>query len=308
MSVGLQALVFQTSYTRLAKTLGYFEDENLDVEIITGEVTSNNVQALIGGSLSAYQGGPEALSANEQGGDLVFVAGGGNTSIWDIITTPEITSLKQLEGKPVGVSSLASISTVAVRQALEAQGVDTDKVRFVPAGGTSKRLAALQSGQTRAGPIGIPQNYQAEDKGFRNFGNTSLDLGAPPLVASTVTVSKKWAEENSEALVRFLRAYQRVIDDLYDPAMKDKLAEILSTELKVPVKYTARAIEDTFLSEGGKNAPIGEEGRVDPEALQNAADAFLEFGALKKKIDAARFIDESYLEQAQQTLKDSPPK
>ena len=139
MKVGLQALVLQTAYPRLAQELGYFEDENLDVELLTGEVTSNNVQALIGGSLDAYLGGPEALAANEQGGDLIFVVGAANNSIWDIVTDPKVTDLKQIEGKAYGVSSLASISTAAAKAALEANGVDTSKVKFVAAGGTSKR-------------------------------------------------------------------------------------------------------------------------------------------------------------------------
>ncbi|MEX2288989.1 MAG: ABC transporter substrate-binding protein [Mycobacteriales bacterium] len=309
MKVGLQALVIQTSYPRLADALGYFEDENLEVELLTGEVTSNNVQALIGGSLDAYLGGPEALAANEQGADLIFVVGAANNSIWDVVTSPEITDLKQLEGKAYGVSSLASISTAAARAGLEAKGVDTSKIKFVAAGGTSKRYAALKAGQVQGATLGIPQNYQAEDQdGFKNFGNTSVDLGAPTINASTLTVSKKWAEANEEALVRFLRAYQRVINDLYDPAMKDKLTEVIAAQLKVPEKYAARGIEDLFLDNDGKDPAVGKDGRTDPESLQNSADAFVEIGALKSKIDPTKYIDESYLERAQQTLEDSPPK
>jgi ABC-type nitrate/sulfonate/bicarbonate transport system substrate-binding protein len=309
MTVGLQALVLQTSYPRLADGLGYFEDENLEVELLTGEVTSNNVQALIGGSLDAYLGGPEALAANEQGGDLIFVVGAANNSIWDIVAQPSITDLKQLEGKSYGVSSLASISTAAAKAALVKNGVDIKKVNFLPAGGTSKRYAALQAGQVQAATLGIPQNYQAEeDDGFKNFGNTSVDLGAPAINASVLTVSEKWAKANSACLVRFLRAYQRVINDLYDPAKKDQLTEVVATQLKVPAKYAARGIEELFLENEGKDPAVGKEGRIDQESLQNSADAFVEIGALKKKIDATQYVDESYLDQAQQTLEDSPPK
>jgi NitT/TauT family transport system substrate-binding protein len=309
MKVGLQALVLQTAYPRLAQELGYYEDENLEVELLTGEVTSNNVQALIGGSLDAYLGGPEALAANEQGGDLIFVVGAANNSIWDITTDPKITDLKQIEGKAYGVSSLASISTAAAKAALEANGVDTSKVKFVAAGGTSKRYAALKAGQVQAATLGIPQNYQAEEKdGFKNFGNTSIDLGAPPINASLLTVSDKWAKANSDCLVRFLRAYQRVVTDLYDPAMKDKLTEIVSTQLKVEPKYAARAIDELFLDNDGKDPAVGKDARIDKQSLQNSVEAFVEIGALKKKVDAAPFVDESYLERAQQTLKESPPK
>lgn len=308
MKVGVQALVVQTSYPRIAEALGYFEDENLEVEILTGEVTSNNVQAIMGGSLDAYLGGPEALAANEQGGDLIFVVGAANNSIWDVVTLPEITDLKELEGKAYAVSSLASISTAAAQAGLEAQGVDTSKINFVPAGGTSKRYAALLAGQVAAGTLGIPQNYQAEDKdGMRNFGNTSVDLGAPPINASVLTVSRSWAEENSEALVRFLRAYQRVINDLYDPEKKAQMTEVISAQLEVEPKYVDRALDELFLDNQGKDPAVGRDGRIDKESLKNSVDAFVKIGALKQPLDPVQYVDESYLERAQQTLKDFPP-
>lgn len=307
IKIGLQALVVQTAYPRMAEALGYFKDENLKVELIQGEATANSVQGLIGGSLDAYLGGPEGLAANEQGADLRFVVGAADASIWDIVTTPDIKTLKDLEGKAIGVSAIQSISTVTMKQALKAKGVDVSKIRYVVAGGTSKRFAALKSGQVQAAPLGVPQNYQAVDEEkLKDFGNTQ-DLGAPPLDASVLTVSKKWADGHKETLVRFLRAYQRVIDDLYNPAKKDQLSQVIADQLKVDPKYASRAIDDLFLNTSGPH-PVAKDGGVNPEALQTAADAFVEFGALKKKVDASQAIDLSYLKMAQDSLKSSPPK
>ncbi|MDQ1627024.1 MAG: hypothetical protein QOI54_768 [Actinomycetota bacterium] len=306
LNMGVQSLVIQTFYPQIAQALGYFKDENLNVKITVGESTANSVQGLIGGSIDLYNGGPEGLTANEQGADLRFIAAGSNRSIWNLVAAKGITDIKQLQGATIGVSALQSISTVTTRQALVANGVDAKSIKYIVAGGSSKRFAALQAGQVKAAPLGIPVNYQAsQNEGFKDFGNTNT-LGAPPLAGAVLTVSKKWADGHREALRRFLRAYQRTIDALYNPAMKERIATIVAKGIQVDKPYVERAIDELFLKGDGKAMP--KDCKVDPAALQTAADAFVEFGALKKKIDASTAIDNSYLEDAQQSLRSDPPK
>ena len=306
VNMGVQSLVIQTYYPQLAEALGYFKDENLKVNITVGDSTANSVQGLIGGSLDLYNGGPEGLSANEQGADLRFIAAGSNRSIWNLVADKDISDIKQLNGATIGVSAEQSISTVTTRQALMANGVDEESIKYVVAGGSSDRFAALQSGRVDAVPLGIPVNYQAsEDAGFKDFGNTNT-LGAPPIAGAVLTVSKEWADSHKEELRRFLRAYQRTIDALYDPAMKDEIADIVSEGIQVDKPYVERAIDEIFLNSDGKTMP--QDCKVDPAALQTAADAFLEFGALQTEVDASTAIDNSYLEDAQQSLREDPPK
>ncbi|WP_300017591.1 ABC transporter substrate-binding protein [Pseudonocardia sp.] len=307
LNIGVQSLVLQTYYPQLAEELGYFEDENLDVNIIVGENTANSVQGLIGGSIDAYLGGPEGITATQQGADLKFVAAGANRSIWNIVARPGTTSFDQLAGQPIGVSAVQSISTVTMRQALEANGVDAASLDYIVTGGTAKRFAALQAGQVAAVPLGVPVNYQAaETAGFVDMGNTNA-IGAPPIVAAVVTVEGGWAAENSEALTRFLRAYQRVIDDLYDPAMTQRLVEITAEGLQIEPRYMERSIRDLFLEgpEVGQSMP--QDAHIDPAGLQVAADAFLEFGALQQRVDPSPLVDHSYLEAAQRSLTENPP-
>ncbi|WP_214366299.1 ABC transporter substrate-binding protein [Pseudonocardia sp. H11422] len=307
LNVGVQSLVLQTYYPQLAEALGYFDDENLDVTITVGESTANSVQGLLGGSINAYLGGPEGITAAQQGASVKFVAAGANRSIWNVVARPGTTSLAQLNGQPIGVSAVQSISTVTMRQALEANGVDGADLDYIVTGGTAKRFAALQAGQVAAVPLGVPVNYQAaESQGFVDLGNTN-EIGAPPIVAAVVTVESGWAEDNSEALTRFLRAYQRVIDDLYDPAMTQRLVELTSEGLQIEPRYMERSIRDLFLagSQAGKSMPP--DAHIDLAGLQVAADAFLEFGGLQQRVDPAPLVDHSYLEAAQRSLTENPP-
>lgn len=307
LNIGVQSLVLQTYYPQLADSLGYFDDENLDVTITVGESTANSVQGLLGGSIDAYLGGPEGIVATRQGADLTFVAAGANRSIWNIVARPGTTSLDQLAGQPIGVSAEQSISTVTMRQALEANGVDGESLDYIVAGGTAKRFAALQAGQVAAVPLGVPVNYQAaETEGFADLGNTN-EVGAPPIVAAVVTVEGGWAEENRDALTRFLRAYQRVINDLYDPAMTQRLVELTSQGLQVDPAYMERAIRDLFLEGPAVGQSMPADAHIDLAGLQVAADAFREFGSFPDRVDPAPLVDHSYLEAAQRSLTENPP-
>lgn len=307
LNIGVQSLVLQTYYPQLAEKLGYFDDENLDVNITVGENTANSMQALLGGSIDAYLGGPDGISATQQGANLKFVAAGANRSIWNVVARPGITSFDALAGQPIGVSAIQSISTVTTRQALEANGLDGASLDYIVTGGTAKRFAALQAGQVAAAPLGLPINYQAsETAGFVDLGNTN-EVGAPPIVAAVLSVEGGWAEENSEALTRFLRAYQRVINDLYDPAMTQQLVELTSEGLQVEPRYMERAITELFLEGPAAGQSMPRDAHIDPAGLQVAADAFLEFGALQQRVDPSPLIDHSYLEAAQRSLTENPP-
>lgn len=304
INVGVQSAVLQTNYPQLAQALGYFKDENLQVNLTVGDNTAQAIQGLIGGSINLYIGGPEGLTANEQGADIRFIAAAANRSIFNVVTTSDVTDLRQLNNANIGVSAVQSISTVTTKQALETQGVDTKNLKYIVAGGTAKRFSAVQAGQVKAAPMGIPVNYQAVQEGLKDFGNTN-SLGAPPIITGLVNVNKPWADSHRETLRRFLRAYQRTVDALYDPAMKEQNSKILADVLKIDKPYVDRALDEIFLQGDGSMMP--KDSHIDPKALQTAADALLSYGALKQAMDPAKFIDNSYLEDAQKSLAAKPP-
>ncbi|MGH3745929.1 MAG: ABC transporter substrate-binding protein, partial [Micromonosporaceae bacterium] len=247
-------------------------------------------------------------SANEQGADLRFVVAAANRSIWNVVAAPGTKSIKDLEGKSIGVSAIQSISTATTRQALAAHGVNVKKLKYIVAGGTSKRFAALEADRIAAAPLGIPVNYQAsESSGLVDLGNTN-DLGAPVLVAACVTVSDKWATSHEEELKRFLRGYQRAVNALYDPKMTDKIVQIAGKRLQIEPQYVKRAIQELFFDKETAGDLMPKDARIDRAGLVTAMEAFMEYGALKKKVDPSSVVDESYLDAAQKSLKEDPPK
>jgi NitT/TauT family transport system substrate-binding protein len=304
LTVGVQTKILQTYYPQLAEKLGFFKQEGLNVKVIESQNPASSIQALLGGSLDLYLGGPEALPAAARGADVRFIAAASNRSIWDVVTTKDVRSAGDLKGKLFGVSATTSISTATSKQALQRQGVDPDAVKYVVAGGTGDRYTALLSGRIQAAPLGIPVNYKAADSGKLNdLGGTDSALGAPPIAAVMLSTSKRWADGHQDAVRRFLRAYQHVIDALYDPAMTEKIVAAASADIQVDPKYMRRAIKTLFLDKATSGKVLPQDGHIDVKALQNAADAFVALNVLPSKVDVTKFVDMSYLEAAQASLK-----
>lgn len=304
VTIGVQTKILQTYYAQLADKLGFFKQEGLKVKIIVGQDPATTVQALIGGSLDLYLGGPEALPAIVKGADLRFIAGASNRSIWDIVTTKDVNKVGDLKGKLFGVSSLSSTSTATSKQALQAQGVSPDAVKYIVAGGTGTRYTALLNGRIQGAALGIPVNYEAADSGKLNdLGSTDGQLGAPPIAATMLTVSQKWAQGHKPVVQRFLRAYQHVIDALYDPKMTARIVSAASADIEVKPQYMRKAIETLFLDKSTGGQVLPKDGHIDIKALQNIADAFVSLKLLPSKIDASKYVDLSYLRAAQASLK-----
>jgi NitT/TauT family transport system substrate-binding protein len=305
LTVGVQTKILQTYYPQLATELGYFKKEGLNVKIVETQSPANTIQALIGGSLDLYLGGPEALPAAAKGADVRFIAAGSNRSIWDIVAAKDIHQVSDLKGKTFGVSATTSISTITARQALAKQGVNPDDVKYVVAGGTGARYTALQNGRIQAAALGIPVNYKATQSGELNdLGATDTTLGAPPVTGVVLTVSKRWADGHRDELQRFLRAYQRVIDALYDPSKTDQIVKIASSGMKVEPEHVRRAVQTLFLDKKTGGAVLPRDGHIDVRALQTAADAFTDLGSISGHVDAGKYVDMSYLEAAQRSLKE----
>lgn len=111
-----------------ADKLGYFRDLCLDVRIVTS--AQNSAALVSAGTATTTSTGSAAdylvLAAN--GSHTRAVATYGNTSDYCIITRPQFTSLKQLEGHTLGYHFVKEAPDLEM---LRAAGVDIAKVKLV---------------------------------------------------------------------------------------------------------------------------------------------------------------------------------
>jgi NitT/TauT family transport system substrate-binding protein len=171
---------------------GYFSRNGLDVSL-TSVSSTNGVAALLSGQVQLAQlGGSEVLSAAAGGADVQIIANLCPYYPYLFMASSSVTSMNDLKGKKVGISSFGGSSDTATRAGLRKDGLNPDSdVTIVPTGSSSNRIAALRSGSIQAGMSQPPESVTLQKDGFRPL----LDLAKLKLPAANtvLAVRKSWA-------------------------------------------------------------------------------------------------------------------
>ena len=147
MAVGGQTTLLYLPLT-LANQLGYFKDEGLSVNIADLRGGSEALAAMMGGSVDMVTGFYEhTIRARAQGKHLVMVAlfdrYPGLVLMVGKQHINQVHSIKDLVGKPVGVTAAGSASDQFVKYLLSRDHLDPQSIPVVTSG-TSTMLAALE--------------------------------------------------------------------------------------------------------------------------------------------------------------------
>jgi len=144
----------------VARSGGYFKSHGLDVQLVYTRGGNAAMQALIGGAVDYAA---TALDVAIQvyanvGADIRRFAVTGRLPLFAVVTAPktadQIQSIKDLEGKTVGVSALGNADHALTLFLLKQAGADATKVQFATMG--VNLLEALRQGQVDAGVVQEP--------------------------------------------------------------------------------------------------------------------------------------------------------
>ncbi|MBV9440929.1 MAG: ABC transporter substrate-binding protein [Candidatus Eremiobacteraeota bacterium] len=139
----------------LAKALGYFDAEGLDVELTYTKGGSEAAQALVSGSVD-YSGNAidHAIAAAERGKSVQMIADFMNQPGIAIVVRPadkdRFKSFADLKGKTVGVTSIGSATHVLALWMAHRAGLGKDDIKVVGVGGGATMMAAISGNQVDA--------------------------------------------------------------------------------------------------------------------------------------------------------------
>jgi NitT/TauT family transport system substrate-binding protein len=127
---------------------GIFRRNGLDLEVVYVNSGSLLNQALIAGTFDvSFSQGSEAMLAKLRGADMRITAVVANRFNHVYLTTPSITSLRQLKGKKVAVSRFGSGSHFQTNLVLKEGGLDPERdVTILQIGNSAARIAAILAG------------------------------------------------------------------------------------------------------------------------------------------------------------------
>ena len=119
-------------------------------------------------------------------------------------------TLKDLEGKTIGVPLLRSITTLTTSRALEKQGVDPGQVEFIEVP-FPQAPSVLESGRADAVFVAEPFATAARQAGHRTLSEPLVET-APNYITAGFFTTDKYVAENPEVVHRFARAVHRSFD------------------------------------------------------------------------------------------------
>ena len=163
----------------VARVAGHFKAHGLDVQLVYTRGGNAAMQALVGGAVDyAATSLDVAIQAYANvGAEIRRFAVTGRLPLYAVVTAPrtagQIQSMKDLEGRTVGVIALGTADHALTLHLLKQAGADTQKVRFATMG--VNLLEALRQGQIDVGLVQEPALTVLQRSGARVLVN-AMDL------------------------------------------------------------------------------------------------------------------------------------
>lgn len=279
----------------VANAKGFYDKHGVTVERVKSGTAAQSVQLLATGDAEIGRGLANSIQVRQRtGGELDFV------DVADPMIRPAyvmnsagIRDWRDLEGQPVGITSVTDQGTIVTAQALERHGIDADSVEMVPTGGTASRLSAMDAGGIKATLLLPPVNFTSEDEGMTRLGYLPEALGPAYQFSFTgIVVRESWAEQHRDQLVRYLQARDDALRWLHDPANAEEAARILAKETDIPLDQARktynllfRSSVDSFAKRIGVSIPAG----------QSVLEGLRLTGLLRDdSVRIEEFVDDSY--------------
>ncbi len=279
----------------VAKNKGYFDNENLDVEIIqpadgTAESVIGAGEAQFGISYqdyiaSAYDNGNTGLEA-------IAAVIQHNTSGIMSRAADGITRAKEMENHVYATWDL-QVEQATIKQVMESDGGDYSKLEMVPYS-VDDDVAGLQANmydcvwvyEGWAVQNAKVQNYDVNYFNFRDMDEV-FDFYTP-----VIAVNTEYAEENAETVKAFLRAVKKG----YEFAVEnpEEAAKILCEEVPELDSDLVSASAEFLAKEYTSDAASW--GVINPERWSRYFTWLNDGGLVENKLDVNSGFDTSYLE------------
>jgi ABC-type nitrate/sulfonate/bicarbonate transport system substrate-binding protein len=276
----------------IAKKQGFFDQQGLDVPIITMRGTPLTLQALTAESIYIANATTDGIiAAVERGADLAMIGGLLNNLGLSMIGGKRYKTYRDLRGTTIGTQTLTAGTGFALRLVLKAHGLEFPRdYNLLHIGSAPDRYTALQSGQISAAPVGVPLDVTAKQQGFNVIGYFADDL--PNYQFNVYGVKRSWAEKNRPLVVRFMKAMvlaTRWLMDNPEPA-----CNYLSKEMAINPEHCRLGWEYNVKKRiWDRNADLNVEG------VRTMINIYAEQNNLREPLpQPAKYIDPSYLKQA----------
>ena len=157
---------------------------------------------------------------------------------------------------------------------------------LVAKGTTGFRLESMTRGETFAGVLNSPWDAKAAAAGMVRFADHREVL--PDYPGGVFAVSRNWAADNREILVRFLRTWKGALAWMHKDENRSEALRVVAAEEKLDEKGAEK-----------KLAQAPKDGELNLAGLQSVLDLRIEFGLtppMGKELKS--YVDSSWYQQS----------
>ena len=276
----------------IAKSGGIFEKYGLDVDLLVIPGGPLGMQTLLSGSThSANIAAMSPIRSILGGADIVIVGAWLNRQMFNLVTRKEIRKPSDLQGKKIGVASLAGSNAVALRLVLKEWKIPLESVNLLVIGGSPMQLAALEAGTIDATVLTYGFSMEAVRKGMTVLADLAKPV--PEFPDRTIMMRRSFLKKERDNVRRFIQAVSEAIYQIKTAGSRRREEFILMAEKHLRVNPTL-AREFYELHENVFSFPP----RVGRKGMAAVIDVVQEeTGRPKAEFDIKRFLDESVIDE-----------
>lgn len=295
----------------VAKYLGYYEQEGLDVELIAvGGSNEVAIQIAAGnGDVGEATPAQAVIGMQENASaplDLRYYYNAGYRNIWSI-SVPEgsaVKSIADLRGKKIGVTALGSAGTTYGKAYIRSGGLDPDKdVTFIPIGVGPQAVAAIRQNVVDAIVFWDAANIRFELSGIP-LRTLKLDEKLEGLPDVSILARNDVIKKNPKMLIGFARAVSKALDfTLANPAAAVLITWKMYPEARPkesdPQKALAQGLKISQLRMAGWTNPKtkGKNGLFLEDDWKNLGDFLLREKQISRAVPTSRMYTNEFVDE-----------
>lgn len=286
-------------FVPLAKALGHFPADGLEVEVHELPSSSKAMEALFGGSADVVAGGYDhALRlaiAGRKAKSFAVLTARSPLALAVSPKAPRIARIEDLKGATAGVSAFGSSGNHFLNYLLARHGMNKDDVKLIATGGGhAVTVASAEQGRADA-IVTLPASLailKSRNPGLRVLADaispegTREIFGVEHYPGVCMIAQDRWLAEHAESARKLTRAMVRTLEW----ARSHSAADLMDKLGRQPSREEAEGLSSLI-------AAIAHRGRMPPKGPEAVRDMLAATYPEVKQLDLASTFTEEYLSE-----------
>lgn len=288
----------------LMRRQGFLEKFGLEAELLGVSDGSKILGGIVSGHVHAsfMSGFIQVFPAIERGAPLKIIGGGALLPALALFSgDPEVTTLKDLEGRTVGTGSVGALVHQLTVTLLRKYGVDVDKVLFANIGSNADIFRAVTAGTVAAGAGESALLTVADQYGVHLLEHGNMTEELQEYTYQGAWTSERVLAERRDVLVRALAAYGSLFRFVHEPEAREAFIEAR----RAVFPRAEESDHDALWNYVQTYKPFATGLAVSDERLTYMQQLNVEFGVQQAMLPTERVADMSLVDDALRLMGDS---